>query len=69
MTLGEITNIVHHERSKTIKGRNNGTDLQPKLLNARDLKEDLGLNNNSETLRVLMAAYDIINRTGYGAKF
>jgi len=34
-----------------------------------DLKKDLKLGSNSQSVKVLLAAYDIINGTGYGGRF
>ena len=34
-----------------------------------ELKDDLKLRNNSQSVKVLLAAYDIINGTGYGGRF
>ena len=33
------------------------------------VKKDYGLNNNSEAVRVLLTAFDIINNTGHGGDF
>ena len=34
-----------------------------------DVKKALKLDNNSQSVKVLLAAYDIINGTGYGGTF
>ena len=33
-----------------------------------ELKKELRLRNNSQAVQVLLAAYDILNNTGYGGK-
>ena len=34
-----------------------------------ELKKDLNLKNNSDSVKVLLAAYDILNNTGLGGGF
>ncbi len=44
--------------------------LYPEVANKIvDLKKDLNLKNNSDSVKVLLAAYDILNNTGYGGGF
>ena len=33
------------------------------------VKKDLKLRNNSESIQVLLASFDIVNNSGYGGKF
>ena len=33
------------------------------------VKTNLGLGNKSQTIEVLLTAYDILNNTGYGGRF
>ncbi len=44
--------------------------LYPEVANKIvDLKKDLNLKNNSDSVKVLLAAYDILNNTGLGGDF
>ena len=44
--------------------------LYPEVANKIvDLKKDLKLKNNSDSVKVLLAAYDILNNTGLGGGF
>ena len=35
----------------------------------KQIRDDLKLKSNSEAIKVALAAYDVINATGYGDKF